>query len=33
MDLTGDTPTVLRAGAIDLDQLREVVPDIESPVS
>ena len=33
VDLTGDTPTVLRAGAVNLDQLREVVPDIESPVS
>jgi L-threonylcarbamoyladenylate synthase len=33
VDLTGEVPTVLRAGAIDLAALREVVPSIEaSPV-
>lgn len=29
VDLTGDQPRLLRAGAIDLDTLREVAPDIE----
>ncbi|WP_329019385.1 L-threonylcarbamoyladenylate synthase [Micromonospora rifamycinica] len=28
VDLTSETPRLLRAGAIDLDQLREVAPDI-----
>ncbi|KWV29866.1 MULTISPECIES: L-threonylcarbamoyladenylate synthase [Micromonospora] len=28
VDLTGETPRLLRAGAIDLDQLREVAPDV-----
>lgn len=31
VDLTGDVPRVIRMGAIDIDQLREVVPDIEAP--
>ncbi len=30
VDLTGEVPTVLRAGAIDLAALREVVPSIEA---
>jgi tRNA threonylcarbamoyl adenosine modification protein (Sua5/YciO/YrdC/YwlC family) len=29
VDLTGDTPRLLRAGAISLDDLREVAPEIE----
>ncbi|MBV9487150.1 MAG: threonylcarbamoyl-AMP synthase [Frankiaceae bacterium] len=29
VDLTGDVPRLLRAGAISLDALREVVPEIE----
>ena len=28
VDVTGDTPRVLRAGAIPLAALREVVPDL-----
>jgi L-threonylcarbamoyladenylate synthase len=32
IDVTGETPRVLRAGALDLGQLREVVPDIEEPI-
>lgn len=28
VDVTGEVPKVLRAGAVDLDALREVVPDI-----
>jgi L-threonylcarbamoyladenylate synthase len=32
VDVTGETPRVLRAGAIDLGQLREVVADIEEPI-
>ena len=28
VDLTGEVPRVLRAGAIPLEKLREVVPDI-----
>jgi tRNA threonylcarbamoyl adenosine modification protein (Sua5/YciO/YrdC/YwlC family) len=28
VDVTGDLPRVLRAGAIDLDRLREVAPDL-----
>jgi tRNA A37 threonylcarbamoyladenosine synthetase subunit TsaC/SUA5/YrdC len=32
VDVTGETPRVLRAGAIDLGQLRDVVPDIEEPI-
>jgi L-threonylcarbamoyladenylate synthase len=30
IDVTGDTPRVLRAGALDLDRLRDVVPDLET---
>jgi len=30
VDLTGDVPRVLRAGALDLDRLREVAADIET---
>jgi L-threonylcarbamoyladenylate synthase len=29
VDLTGERPQLLRAGAIDLDKLREVAPDLE----
>jgi L-threonylcarbamoyladenylate synthase len=29
VDVTGEQPRLLRAGAIDLDRLREVAPDIE----
>jgi L-threonylcarbamoyladenylate synthase len=29
VDLTGDAPRLLRAGAISADQLRDVVPDLE----
>lgn len=32
VDVTGDTPRVLRAGAISLEQLREVAPDLEEPL-
>jgi tRNA threonylcarbamoyl adenosine modification protein (Sua5/YciO/YrdC/YwlC family) len=32
VDVTGEAPRVLRDGAVSLDQLREVVPDIEAPV-
>jgi tRNA A37 threonylcarbamoyladenosine synthetase subunit TsaC/SUA5/YrdC len=28
VDLTGETPRLLRAGAITLDQLRDVAPDL-----
>jgi L-threonylcarbamoyladenylate synthase len=31
VDVTGDVPRLLRAGAIPLDKLREVVPSIEEP--
>ncbi len=31
VDVTGDLPRLLRAGAIPLDKLREVVPSIEAP--
>ncbi len=31
VDLTGDRARVLRLGALDLDRLREVVPDLEVP--
>jgi tRNA threonylcarbamoyl adenosine modification protein (Sua5/YciO/YrdC/YwlC family) len=31
VDVTGDVPRVLRAGAISLEQLREVVPEILAP--
>lgn len=31
VDCTGDVPQVLRAGAIPLDKLREVAPDIVAP--
>ncbi|MFD9125917.1 L-threonylcarbamoyladenylate synthase [Kitasatospora sp. NPDC059571] len=30
VDVTGKTPVVLRAGAISVEQLREVVPDLEA---
>jgi tRNA A37 threonylcarbamoyladenosine synthetase subunit TsaC/SUA5/YrdC len=30
VDVTGDVPKLLRAGAIDLDALRAVVPDVSS---
>jgi L-threonylcarbamoyladenylate synthase len=30
VDLTGETPRVLRAGALPLDRLREVVPDLST---
>jgi tRNA threonylcarbamoyl adenosine modification protein (Sua5/YciO/YrdC/YwlC family) len=29
VDLTGDRPRVLRAGAIDVERLREIAPDVE----
>jgi tRNA threonylcarbamoyl adenosine modification protein (Sua5/YciO/YrdC/YwlC family) len=29
VDLTGDVPRLLRAGAIDMDRLLEVAPDLE----
>jgi L-threonylcarbamoyladenylate synthase len=28
VDVTGEVPVILRAGAVTADQLREVVPDI-----
>lgn len=31
VDLTGDVPVVLRAGAVSLDELRTVCPDAEGP--
>ena len=31
VDVTGEVPRVLRAGAVSLDQLREVVPDVVGP--
>jgi L-threonylcarbamoyladenylate synthase len=31
VDVTGDRPRVLRAGAIDMERLREIAPDIEDP--
>ena len=31
VDLTGAVPTVLRVGALSLDELREVVPDVVGP--
>ncbi|WP_166348760.1 L-threonylcarbamoyladenylate synthase [Phytoactinopolyspora limicola] len=31
VDVTGDVPRVIRAGAISLDQLRDVVPEIIAP--
>jgi L-threonylcarbamoyladenylate synthase len=31
VDLTGDVPRIVRLGAISLDQLREVAPDIQDP--
>jgi tRNA threonylcarbamoyl adenosine modification protein (Sua5/YciO/YrdC/YwlC family) len=31
VDVTGDVPRVLRLGAVSVDQLRAVVPDIEVP--
>jgi tRNA A37 threonylcarbamoyladenosine synthetase subunit TsaC/SUA5/YrdC len=31
VDVTGDVPRVLRAGAIPLDKLRDVVPDLLAP--
>jgi L-threonylcarbamoyladenylate synthase len=32
VDLTGDTPYVVRVGALSVEQLREVVPEIAGPV-
>jgi L-threonylcarbamoyladenylate synthase len=32
VDVTGEHPRVLRAGAIDMEKLREIAPDIEEPV-
>jgi L-threonylcarbamoyladenylate synthase len=29
VDVTGETPRVLRLGAVDLDRLRDVVPDVQ----
>jgi L-threonylcarbamoyladenylate synthase len=31
VDVTGEVPRVLRAGAVDLEALREVISDIEEP--
>jgi tRNA threonylcarbamoyl adenosine modification protein (Sua5/YciO/YrdC/YwlC family) len=31
VDVTGDVPQVLRLGAVSLDELREVVPDLVAP--
>jgi tRNA A37 threonylcarbamoyladenosine synthetase subunit TsaC/SUA5/YrdC len=31
VDVTAERPRVLRAGAVDLERLREVEPDIEEP--
>jgi tRNA threonylcarbamoyl adenosine modification protein (Sua5/YciO/YrdC/YwlC family) len=31
VDVTGDVPRVLRLGAVSLDELREVVPDLVAP--
>lgn len=33
VDVTGDTPRVLRQGAVSLEALREVVPDVEAVAS
>jgi L-threonylcarbamoyladenylate synthase len=33
VDVTGDVPRVLRAGAIDMERLREIAPDIEEPLA
>jgi L-threonylcarbamoyladenylate synthase len=33
VDVTGDRPRLLRAGAIDVDRLREVAPDLEDPAA
>jgi tRNA threonylcarbamoyl adenosine modification protein (Sua5/YciO/YrdC/YwlC family) len=33
VDLTGEMPQLLRAGAVPLEKLRDVVPDIESQVA
>jgi L-threonylcarbamoyladenylate synthase len=32
IDVTGETPRVLRVGAIELDALREIAPDLEEPI-
>ncbi len=32
VDVTGDVPVLLRAGAITMEQLREVAPELEVPV-
>jgi tRNA A37 threonylcarbamoyladenosine synthetase subunit TsaC/SUA5/YrdC len=29
VDVTGDVPRILRAGAIPLEKLRDVVPDLQ----
>jgi L-threonylcarbamoyladenylate synthase len=31
VDLTGETPKVLRDGALSLEELRSVVPDLQGP--
>ncbi len=31
VDVTGDVPRVLRAGAVPLEKLRDVVPDLLAP--
>jgi tRNA A37 threonylcarbamoyladenosine synthetase subunit TsaC/SUA5/YrdC len=33
VDVTGEVPRVLRQGAISLEKLRDVVPEIEDRVS
>ena len=30
VDVTGDEPRLLRAGALDVDRLRDVVPDLQT---
>lgn len=30
VDVTGKVPVLLRAGAVSIEQLREVVPDLEA---
>jgi tRNA A37 threonylcarbamoyladenosine synthetase subunit TsaC/SUA5/YrdC len=32
IDVTGEAPRLLRAGAIDLEALREIAPDLEEPI-
>jgi L-threonylcarbamoyladenylate synthase len=33
IDVTGEQPHLLRAGAIDIERLREVAPDLQEPVA